>query len=381
MSPGQRCEGYRCKEQGTKMCSACKKVWYCSKRCQTEAWDLHIFQCTVPIHTAHFLKKACRDNLFPTDHQTRIDYGFERAGKSQSKLLGLYKELWIMEPSLVAREVHRWQKNGILVQKIKETFATAALEGKFTTGEYFLWFLAHEWIFDDRPIPEEDRSERLIENLGAKVWAFLGKDDSKELPQWSQDRQSCFRHYSFLLWDIRPGPESPLWIPFGYCVAKNDAVEIAVIRLYIDLIHRCNFDEFCAAYESSSLFRLIEKCGLTPVPDGPLRHLSTVLSTSPRMNHSVWDLKRSVIGTDVPPVRSVVADYGFMNCRTQDDREALADVYRAAFGHKDMDEVELHQACLRGETLDYVKRFVPLKPLDERKMRKLMQNVYPLTEF
>ncbi|KAF9007804.1 hypothetical protein BDZ89DRAFT_1079239 [Hymenopellis radicata] len=375
----QRCEeGFECEEPGTMRCSGCKSVWYCSKRCQTRAWDHHIFECTVPIHTGHFLKKACRDDLIPTDHQTRVDYGFERAGKFENYLLGLYQGLWIIEPSLEAREVHRWRKNGILVQKIKETFTRNT---KYTMGQYFPWFLQNQWILDGSPIPAEHSAERFADEMDARAWAFLGRDEKKEFPHWPETRRLCFLHYALLLSHQRPGPETPGWIQFGYCVAKNSYSEMAVGRLYAALIHRCKFDEFCAAYESSSLFRLIEKCGLAPPHDGLLRHLSTVLSTSPHMNYSVWDLKCSILGTDVPPVRSVVADYGFMNCRTQDDREALADVYRAAFGHKDMDEVELHRACLRGETLEYVKRFVPLKPLDERKMRKLMQNVYPLTEF
>ncbi len=155
----QPCKGFECENPGTMRCSGCKKVSYCSKRCQTDCWDRHIFECAVPIHIGHFLKKACWDDLIPMHHQTCVDYGFERAGKFQNHLLGLYQGLWIHEPSLTACEVHRWQKNGILVQKIKEMFKH---ESNYSKGQYYPWFLEHQWVLDGTPIPAEHRLEKLV---------------------------------------------------------------------------------------------------------------------------------------------------------------------------------------------------------------------------
>jgi len=115
---------YECENLGILRCSACKKVWYCSKGCQKNNWNQHIFDCTVPIHTAYFLNRACLRDLIPTDYQTRIDYGFERAGEFQLMLLGLYQGMWYIGENLTPKEVHRWQRDGILVQKIKELFSS-----------------------------------------------------------------------------------------------------------------------------------------------------------------------------------------------------------------------------------------------------------------
>ncbi len=91
---------------------------------------------------------------------------------------------------------------------------------------------------------------------------------------------------------------------------------MCVSRLYSTLSHQCKFDEFFITYKSLSLFRLIKKYKLTPHSDSLLCHLSIILLASPCMNYSVGGLKCSVIGTDIPPVYFVVADYRFMNCNT-----------------------------------------------------------------
>ncbi len=74
---------------------------------------------------------------------------------------------------------------------------------------------------------------------------------------------------------------------------------MSVSRLYSTLIHQCKFDEFCAVYESSSLFWLIKKYKLALHSNSLLCHLSIILLTSPCMNYSVGGLKCSVIRTDI----------------------------------------------------------------------------------
>jgi len=364
---------YECENPGTLRCSACKKVWYCSEECQKNHWNRHIFDCAVPIHTAYFLNRARLSDLIPTHYQTRIDYGFERAGEFEPMLLGLYKGMWYIGESLTPKEVHRWRRDGILVQKIKELFSSLP---KNNRGGYYAWFLEHQYVLDGSPIPEEHTAEGQVKQMRAKVWDYLGKDMSEDEPQWPASKQDCFLHYAMLLSSNHPGPEVDIWISFGYCVAKDSHCEMEIARLYQGLIKRCTFDEFCEAYANGNLFNLIHMAG--PLPHH-LRHLSLVVAKTVR--YSVWDLKRTVLGTDVAPVRSIVADYGFMNCRAQEEKEALADVYRAAFFHKDFDEVEMHEACIKGQILEYMKRFVPLRKKEEKLMRGLMKNMYPLADI
>ena len=76
-----------------KLCSGCRKVYYCSTACQTTNWVFHIFDCKPrdKIKTVYYLARAVYDNLLPEHPQTCEDYGFNRAvtDEEKSKLLGL----------------------------------------------------------------------------------------------------------------------------------------------------------------------------------------------------------------------------------------------------------------------------------------------------
>jgi len=226
--------------------------------------------------------------------------------------------------------------------------------------------------------------------MHAKMWDYLGKDMSEDVLQWPASKQKCLQHYVMLLSSSHPGPKLDIWISFGYCVAKDLYWEMQIAGLYQDLIKWCTFDEFCEAYTKENLFNLIQDHGLVEKhslldrqmvrsPPYHLRHLSLVVAKTAW--YLVWDLKRTVLGTSVAPVRSIVADYGFMNCMAQEEKEALADVYKAAFLHEDFDEVEMHEVCIKGQILEYVKRFVPLRKKEEKLMRRLMKNIYPLPDI
>ncbi|KAF8901261.1 hypothetical protein CPB85DRAFT_1227981 [Mucidula mucida] len=203
----------------------------------------------------------------------------------------------------------------------------------------------------------------------AKAWQFLGKGENTDLSEWPELHQGCVRHYAMLLSNSRPPRLDVLWISFRYCVARDLADEKEIASLYTALIHRCTFDEFCAAYESCSLFHLFEKYNLTPAPRGGLRHLPGVISLPIVM--SVWYLKACILSPD-SPLAAIILEYGFIHCTSQAEREALVEIYRAAFFHSQFDE--LRQACIQGKTFAYVKRFVHLKESDERAMSRLMKN-------
>lgn len=267
----------------------------------------------MPIHTAYFLLRDCCRDSIPTDYQTRIDYGFDRAGEFQVELFGLYQGMWGIDQSLTPKDVHRWRKNGILAQKIKELYSSWPEDGR---GEYYPWFLEHQYVLDGSPIPKEHTAESQAKRMRAKMWNYLGKDMSEDMPQWPASKQECFSHYAMLLSSCHPGPETDIWISFGYCVAKDSYWEMQIGGLYQDLIKRCTFDEFCEAYANGSLFNLIQEHGLLEErtrldsllynPQYPLRHLSLVVAKTVR--YSVWYLKQTVLGTNVAPRRSVVAD-------------------------------------------------------------------------
>ena len=55
-SPHRQCA--HCTRPGTKRCSRCKKVWYCSQACQRKQWPLHKEICYAPnsqlLNIVHF---------------------------------------------------------------------------------------------------------------------------------------------------------------------------------------------------------------------------------------------------------------------------------------------------------------------------------------
>jgi len=103
------------------------------------------------------------------------------------------------------------------------------------------------------------------------------------------------------------------------------------------------------------------------------------------MNKSVWDLKQFVVADmpDSDPVPSVSVDYGFFNCRNEEEAAQLKEVYKKFFEEgSNGDPLKLHEACLQGKIYDYVRTTVKLKGKDKIPLfRRLMKNFYPLPEI
>ncbi|KAG7092993.1 hypothetical protein E1B28_009292 [Marasmius oreades] len=371
-----KCSNYDCEQPGTRCCAGCEAAFYCSRSCRTDNWEVHVWVCRVPIHTGHYLRRACFDDLVPKHHQTRIDYGFDRAGRHEGKLLGLYQGLWYITPNLTSKELNRWRKNGLLVSEIKESFESVPEQER---GLYYPWFLQNQWILDRSPIQNE--VEEMVDQWRKNAWVRIGKDLSSEMPKWSQNKNECFGHYAMVISRCRPHPSTEMWVQGGYCAAK-DREEIIVGRSYEELFERCSFDEYCAAYDSASVFTLMEKYEVLPpyFYSELLNNLRIVLS-SRSMHQTVWYLKQCIDDQmqEFQPAHSVVVDYGFINCTSVAEREALVDIYRAAFRCHGLDAMKMHEACIQGKIFEFVTQFVPLKKKNEiQMMKRLMRNAYPL---
>ncbi|KAK1223935.1 hypothetical protein PQX77_013174 [Marasmius sp. AFHP31] len=377
-----KCSGYDflgddCENEGTKQCAGCKAVYYCSKRCQTSNWEIHIWNCKVPIHTGHFLARACRDDLIPTDPQTCLDYGFERAGQYSSELLGMYQGLWVINPELTVKEVHQWRKNGILADKIKETFYSVPENAR---GGYFPWFLQNEWVLNENlRIPDERRPEVMLEKMAQAAWERIGEDQSAQFPSWSEEKRECFWHYGMVLTDMHPPPTTDAWVRAGYCVVRDEYEEMQVAKIYQALFKKCTWDEYHTAYESSSVYDLFEKYNVPLALLPRMREAIRVVLSTPHP-YSVWHLKRCVLDDNIQPIPAVIVDYGFTNCKAPSERDRLADKYRAVFKAKDFDEIKLHEACMQGKIFEYAKERVSMTKEERKIMKKLMRNPYPLRQ-
>ena len=376
-----------------KRCAGCRKVWYCSKRCQTDHWKFHVFDCRrgKPIGTVYYLARDMRRDLIPVDHQTRVDYGFERAREllgagSESELCGLYQGL-IRHLEVDLRELRRWQKEGTLVEGIKRAFEAIPPQNR---GAYYKWFLEHPYVLDGSRAPADNgaamrNAEDEVHAFLRNGWPYAGgspSDDRRTIENavrsFPEHKQICFFFCAGLRSQRHPNPVEESWLTFGFVAG----FELEISRWYVELIKCCTFEELREAYESSSIPALFARHGNTAVANNQL--FSDVMSGSPRSFKSVWLLKKYVdelasSSPEKPPraAQAVVCDYGYGNCRKPEDQKLLDELYTKLFAKGGMDPLALHAACLSGELLEFAKGFVKLSPYTATYTR-LLRNPYPL---
>jgi len=74
---------------------------------------------------------------------------------------------------------------------------------------------------------------------------------------------------------------------------------------------------------------------------------------------SVYSLKQYVLSESVDLSRSVKVDYGFMNCRTEDEIRQLKHMYEKLIKAPPFDLWDLYQAYLAGKIFNYVRSILP----------------------
>ncbi|KAJ2973210.1 hypothetical protein NUW54_g12106 [Trametes sanguinea] len=379
-----------------KRCSGCRKTWYCRQACQKEHWIFHIFDCKLgqPISTVYHLARACRRNLIPVDSQTRKDYGFDKAGqafggKGESNLLGVYIGLFIYL-DIPPQEVRKWRDEGRLIAGIKEVFEEIPPHAR---GGYYPWLMQNQFILDDSftldPKQVEDRARQTAVSNFLAAWARIGgipKDATydqivHETNRWPTHKRSCWHLYTMFAGRCRPSPNLDAWRKFGFVSARFPGEELDFAREYDALLDRCTFDEFHAAYVASSIPDLFLRYGLQELPHNA--HFCDVMADSPRSVKTVWELKNYIdilVSSDAlsrpQPSPPLTADYGYVNCRTPEERTLLDEAYKRLFMETSADPLELHKACLEGDLFRFVGTFVKFAPWAE-KYKRLLRNIYP----
>ena len=372
-------------------CSGCNsKVVYCSKACQIADWPLHIFDCYAyrgkRVPSAYHLALSCYLDELPTDDQTLEDYGFHRAAlpSNQMMLFGLYQGLFKYF-EINPKTVITWKREGILIQEIKKVFERNPPQYR---GQYYLWFLEHEYLLDPSEDSTKVKDDIYLEAV-MRAWRHIGgrplhnstawNDIRLERATWPEHKQDCFDLCIMLLSKGHPSPSLRSWVSFGFCTARNQSYEKQLADAYSMLIVKCSFEEFFQAYDSCSLIQLFRSKNISLEPFGS--HLADLLANSPRMNKSVWDLKQFVLAeTPVSnPIPSVTADYGFFNCRNKEEVSQLKEAYKKFFDSNG-DPLKLHEACLQGRIYDHVTKTLKLKKDDQGPLFRLMKNMYPLPQ-
>ncbi|KAF8133966.1 hypothetical protein EV363DRAFT_1325125 [Boletus edulis] len=377
-------------EAKLRRCAGCQKVYYCSTSCQKEDWVYHIFDCKPgrPINTADHLARAVFENLLPEHPQTCDDYGFSRAftADEKSKLLGLYIGL-IKVIKIPPKTIHGWRIRGVLVDEIKTTFYKIP---ERTRGGYFPWFLQNEHIIAlaGQPLPE-DMMHNHADEMMVRAWRFIGGRDTDSgeeimaaVNRKPREEKDCHILYSLLLSKWRPHPDLDLWVDFGFASCTSQEEEWLLCTRYQRLITKCSFTEFCDAYRGRRLldFFLSKEMQV----DDPRGHLRDLLHGPANCKKSVWYLKQSIVQEDSTKEesrmeRSVMVDYGFMNCKNDSERRQLKRVYKAFFDIPGVDPLALHEAAIKGNIHGYLSTVV--KGLKDPKFKRLMKNPYPLPDL
>jgi len=73
----------------------------------------------------------------------------------------------------------------------------------------------------------------------------------------------------------------------------------------------------------------------------------------------------------------VNVDYGFMNCRTEDEKRQLRHMYGKLIKNPQFDPRDLHEACIAGGIFNYVHSILPNEVLEA----DLLRNLYPLRDL
>jgi len=354
-------------------CSKCKEAWYCGTECQETAWYKHKFCFRIgrELDSADYLVLDCYYDELPEEPSVLDDFGFRHFDDADSRphVLGLFVGL-VKYLKVGDRKLHRWQVERTLKQNIIAAYSTLPEELR---GEYFAWFLNHDWIFNlAKPRSLSDLTDAL-KQLAVSVLDAEDRDTPVGALQ-PDAKQHAFLIYAQLLNGWHPRPGTLAWISLGFCTRPDEWAESPLGVMYQQLIEKCSFQEFWKAMDTPSMLRLLDKYGFTKTYK-TFRHFESLMNGVNR-NISVWALKEFCNMADPDPSRTVIADYGFMNCHNAKDRQDLKQAYQTFF-QRWGDELELHAACCKGQIFEYVQSTQRLDP----RFRQLMRNPYPLPDI
>ncbi|CAB4435163.1 unnamed protein product [Rhizophagus irregularis] len=372
-----------CEKSTTQRCSRCHTKYYCSKSCQKKDYSNHVQEC--PSKSVNILVEYVYKDLIPIDNAVRYEYGFYNCMHpgELSKLLGLYQGL-IKYLNCSKSQLHSWWESGNLAFHIKKTFEDANF-----INAYYQWFLKNEHVLHGLRKYEGEKSDKEIaDKVYGMVKPYLSEHDQTiPIESLPESKRNVFAFYVTILCGYIVKIEEQNWIDFGFCSCKsgddyNDYLRLMeenrLASFYEDLIVQkgCKVDEFHDAYLSGTILDLLRRnCSSNDC--NWLSENKIEVRGYHQPNKSVYDLKQYALSESARLVPPVYVDYGFINCRTEDEKRQLKHIYRKLIKTPRFDPRDLHEACLAGKIFDYVKSILP----DEVLKAELFKNPYPLKDI
>ncbi|RHZ45260.1 hypothetical protein Glove_682g42 [Diversispora epigaea] len=368
-----------CKKSTNKRCSRCSVKYYCSPSCQKKDYPNHKLDC--PLRSAEILVKNAFADKMPTNVAVLYEYGFSNCmgnPRDTTMLFGLYIGL-IKHIGCSASQIHSWWEKGELALNIKKAYDDAG-----ATSGYYSWFLKNEHFLQGLHKYEGEKTDKgLADRYFEKVKPYLSEHDqtvpTESLPE---SKREVIAFYKVMLTGCMPRIEFPMWIDFGFCTCKvgndylGESEEKKLSELYQELIIQkgCKIDEFHEAYLSGSIVDLLKKkcndCSWLIENRIEVRGFN-------QPTKSVYYLKQCVLSESVSLESSVIVDYGFMNCRTEDEIKQLRNMYKKLFKTPRFDLQDLHKACMAGKIFNYIRSILPSEVVNAN----LLKNPYPLHDY
>ncbi|KAK5329281.1 hypothetical protein LTR70_000778 [Exophiala xenobiotica] len=377
-----------CEKATTRRCSLCGRDWYCSGFCQRKCGTTHRFRCAGgSLTTADYLYEAIMNDEIPDDPPTVEDYGFHRCTtwNHKSHLLGLYKGLWLME--VESGEIDQWRREGILVEKIAETFERLPQHNR---GSYYPWFLRNKHLLSDEALVKPDPKDVMEKGFEEGRPLLSSKDQKKDVGRL----KPAAKRYGFVFLAMcsqacLPPPGLAiegvnLWYELGFPACRNEHAEKELGRLYHRLLFgdklradynrslgtewngdkntktckTCTFDEFWKKWEAGKLVQLLNQYGLSEECQ-KFADLDIFLAYPLGARRpSVFRLRHWLEEDGACPPEAEVAarTYGFSDNLNARQEMALKDIYKRLF--EAGTAMQLHHALCQGGVFEHAQTHV-----------------------
>ncbi|KAI0086735.1 hypothetical protein BDY19DRAFT_995488 [Irpex rosettiformis] len=302
----------------SKICTGCSKVYYCTKTCQAADWMRHIFLCNPrrPITTADRLALDVREQRFPNDDQTRIEWGLEKASATISidasrMLLDLYTDL-IEYFGIKPSQLHKWRIQGRLIAEIKAVYEAFPAE-KYNRN--YQWFLEHQDILENPTVTPEDTEMHIDRTYRYVPLNHHGERASSSTPSVTR---------------VATLPRSPI------STSSLDSEHVVRGRSTQNFASVSPLKEFHEAYASGKLLDLFKRKNIVVLLRDESRRdaFADILGCMPHTDKlkTVWNVEQFITSQrgsgDVGPLLITAAiDYGYENCEQKSEWEAkLSDI-------------------------------------------------------
>ncbi|EJD51442.1 hypothetical protein AURDEDRAFT_181799 [Auricularia subglabra TFB-10046 SS5] len=383
-----------CPEPGTKLCSSCKSVRYCSAKCQKAHWAEHRFTCRPDkISSSDRLVHAVLKNAMPTHPEVLLAFGFMEinkldGGRDLRDLIQFWRHV-VDDRKVTAKMIESWRKR----QAISASVLHAVSEGPWTAERVF-W---HNWIamrherlwpkadysWENPPRGHMDVLRATFDFIRTRTPSLSHEDFEGFLEQnLGTRRMMSFMLYRCLCATMAPMPSDMLYLPFGFVTCPFEKQSYEIELAYKRLVDVCTFYEFDEALQSSGLFALLSRHDLTKLLPRPLE-LEDVLSHSPDSFKDVWHLKRHIDHTACPdeqsstahmytPDVSALARFGFAGADVE-EAKFLERIYRSVLVNHSARPLELQAAMERGEIFAYLAEleYYKIAKGDRARLRRL----------